>query len=84
MNLAEKQGLPPTGDEEGARYLSVQLVLSWDEQRTGLAKGLANQKHNLESGVSDSKGKDTEECFLRAVVVRKEEFLGQQTSRAGW
>ena len=56
MNLAEKQGLPLTGDEEGVRYLSVQLVLSWDEQRTGLAKGLANQKHNLESGVSETQG----------------------------
>lgn len=56
MSLAEKQGLPPTGDEERARYLSFQLALSWVEQRTGLAKGLANQKHNLVSGVSETQG----------------------------
>ena len=30
--------------------MSSQLALSWDEQRTGLA----NQKHHLESGVSEA------------------------------
>jgi len=63
--------------------LSFQLALSWVEPRTGLPKALPTRSITWNQELVKHKGKDTEECFLRAVVVMKgraPELVDQQ----GW